>query len=307
MYKKMLVPLDGSELAEVVFTYAIQLASRLDLKLVLLHVSDPSGGGVPRMPDAYLSEARDSVMVQAADLRTSLGLKDDKSLEVEYVAIPGHPAEEILHYAEGNDIDIILMATHGRSGIKRWVLGSVADKVLRASKVPVWLARAAIPEEVVHDEWPTRTLLVPLDGSGLAEKILPHVEALAKQRGAELVEVTLARVCESPFITADYPEASMRLTWEEHVKYIQNWFKQGCEQYLEGVEKRLMDAGIRVRSEVLMGEPADEIISYAKKNPVNLIAMCTHARSQPGRLAYGSVADKVVRRASSPVFLVRPS
>jgi nucleotide-binding universal stress UspA family protein len=307
MYKKMLVPLDGSELAEIVFTYAKELAGRLDLELFLLHVHDPSEDAALRVPDAYLNGARDSMMVQVAELRTGLGLKDDKSLKVEYAAIPGHPAEEILRYAEGNDIDLILIATHGRSGIKRWVLGSVADKVLRASKVPVWIARAVIPQEIVHDEWPTRKLLVPLDGSEVAETILPHTEALTKQRGAELVEVTLIRVCESPFITADYPEATTRLTWKEHVEIVQAKFKKGCEEYLAGVEKRLRDAGITVRSEVLMGNPADEIVSYAKRNHFNLIAMCTHARSQPGRLAYGSVADKVVRGASSPVFLVRPS
>ena len=65
------------------------------------------------------------------------------------------------------------MATHGRSGIRRWIMGSVADKVLRASKVPVWLVRAGIPEEIVYVKWPKITVLVPLDGSELAESLLP--------------------------------------------------------------------------------------------------------------------------------------
>lgn len=202
--------------------------------------------------------------------------------------------------------DLILLATHGRSGVKRWAMGSVADKVLRTSKIPVWLVRADIPEEIVHDEWPRRTILVPLDGSGLAESVLPHVEALAKQRGAELVEVVLLQVCYPPEISSDYPEASMPLSWEEHVKHEMAWAKRGCEQYLADIQKHLKDSGFNARSEVLMGKPADEIIKYVSDNSINLIVMATHGRSGLSRWAYGSTADKILHGAASPIFLVRP-
>ena len=103
----------------------------------------------------------------------------------------GYPAEEILRYTEENDVDLIMMASHGLSGVRRWVLGSVADKVLRASGVPVWLVRAGVTEEIAYDKWPSKTILVPLDGSELAEAVLPHAEAVAKQRGAEIIEIVL--------------------------------------------------------------------------------------------------------------------
>ena len=190
-------------------------------------------------------------------------------------------------------------------------MGSVAEKVLCASQVPIWLVRAGVAEEIVYDKWPKRTMLVPLDGSELAESVIPHVEALAKQRGAELVDVILLRVCEPPFISSAYPEASMPLRWKEHVEQDLARSKRGAEQYLAGVEKRLMDAGLRVSSEVIVGEylagnPADEIIDYANKNPPNLIVMTTHGRSGLRRWAYGNVADKVLLGSSSPIFLVRP-
>ena len=101
---------------------------------------------------------------------------EKKEIEGWGEVVIGHPAEEILRYADEKDVDLILIATHGRSGVKRWTMGSVADKVLRSSRVPVWLVRAGVPEESVYDEWPNRMILVPLDGSELAESTLPHLK-----------------------------------------------------------------------------------------------------------------------------------
>ena len=303
MYKTMLVPLDGSELAEVVLPYAKELAGRLDLELTLLHVYQPLGSESQFMSRAYLERAAEIVQKQSREVQAKTGAPSGgKAVEVLIKVAVGHPAEEILRYAEESSIDLILMATHGRSGVRRWVLGSVADKVLRKSTIPIWLVRANIPEEIVHDEWPKRTMLIPLDGSSFAESVLPHVESLAKQRGAELVKVVLLRVYEKPFITADYPEPDT----EAHEKRIINHFKQEAEQYLVKVEKRLADAGLNVRTEVLMGNPANEIINYAQNNHPNLIVMATHGSSGVSLWEYGNIADKILHGVSSPIFLVRP-
>ena len=312
MYERMLVPLDGSELAEVVFTYAKELAVRLDLDVILLHVYNPRDHELVPIHRAYVERAAERIRRQSQEVQQRMGAQPGgKAVEARGELAAGDPAEEILRYADENNIDLILMATHGRSGVKRWVMGSVADKVLRASKVPVWLVPAGIPQEVVYDQWPTGRMLVPLDGSELAESVLPHVEALAKQRGAELCEVVLLRVCEPPILLSDYPEAVMPLSWEQHVEQATAWSKRACEQYLAGVEKRLKDAGLKVRSEVIVGKfvggnPAYEIVDYANRNPFNLIVMATHGRSGLSRWAYGSVADRVLHGVSNPVFVVRP-
>jgi len=307
MYRKMLVPLDGSQLAEVVFPYAKELAGRLDLEIILLHVYSPAERESGAMHRAYIDRVTDIIRRQSEEVEGRMGVQPEKkAVQVQGEVAEGYPAEEILRYADKNDVDIILIATHGRSGVRRWAMGSVADKVLRASKVPVWLARAGIHEEIVYDKWPKRTVLVPLDGSELAESVLPHAEALAKQRGADLVEVVLVRVCEPPVIPADYPEASMPLSWEEHVEQVVAKRRHACEQYLAEVEKGLKDAGLEVRSEVLVGKPGNEIVDYVNRNPFNLIVMSTHGRSGLGRWAYGSIADKVLHGVSSPIFLVRP-
>ena len=308
----MLVPLDGSELAEVVFAYAKELAGRLSLDVTLLHVCSPTEQELAPMHRSYTEHMAGIVKLQVEAIQKKVGIQPGgKAVEVRGELAVGYPAEEILSYADENDIDLILMSTHGRSGIRRWAMGSVADKVLRASKVPVWLVRAGIPEEVVYDKWPSRTILVPLDGSELAESVLPHVEAVAKQRGAEIVDVILLRVCEPPIISSDYPEAIMPLSWEEHVEQQMALCKRASEKYLARVEKRLKDAGLKVRSEALVGKPplgnpANEIIDYANRNPFNLIVMATHGRSGISRWAYGSVAARVLLGVSSPLFLVRP-
>ncbi len=306
MYKRMLVPLDGSELAEVVFTYAKELAARFDLDLTFLHVCSPDEREMLPMHRAYVERVAETVRRQSEEVQEKAGIEPGgKAVAAHGELTVGYPAEEIVRYADENDIDLILMATHGRSGISRWAIGSVADKVLRASKKPVWLVRAGIPEEIVYDKWPRKTILVPLDGSELAESVLPHVEALAKQRGAEVVDVVLLRVYEQAIIPLDYAEG-VPMGWGKQLEQETARCKQVAGQYLAGVEKRLKDTGLTVKSEVLEGKAAEEIADYAKRNPFNLIAMATHGRSGIGRWAYGSVAEKVVAGVSSPLLLVRP-
>ena len=302
LYKRMLVPLDGSELAEVVFVYAKELAGRLGLEVILLHVCAPDEAGLLPMQQAYIDRSVEIIRRQAEELQEKTGNQlRSKTVEVRGEVATGYPAEEIIRYAEANDVDLILMATHGRSGIKRWTMGSVADKVLRASTVPVWLVRAELPSEIVYDQLPTRNILVLLDGSELAESVLPHVEAVAKQRGAGLVEVVLLGVCEPTLLPSYYPTA-MPLNWDDHVTRC----KRSNEEYLAKVEKRLTDAGLKVTTEVPVGKPADAIVDYASKNPVNLIVMSTHGRSGLGRWVFGSVAERVLLGVTSPILLIRP-
>ncbi len=300
MYKKMLVPLDGSELAEVVFSYTKELAGRLGVEVILLNVYGPQQRDLIPMRHAYIERAADNIRHRPQRVQLSEG-----TLEARGELAAGNPAEEILRYADENGIDFILMATHGRSGIRRWAMGSVAYRVLRASKVPVWLVRAGVPEKIIHDKLSTRKILVPLDGSELAELVLPHVEVLAKQGDVELVDVVLLRVCDPQVISSDYPDG-MSLSWEEHMEQEAARYKVESKQYLSGVEKRLRDSGIKVRSQTLVGRVADEIVDYVSRSPVSLIAMATHGRSGISRWAYGSVTEKVLLGVSTPIFLVRP-
>jgi len=309
MYRRMLVPLDGSELAEGVLTCAKELSGRLDLDVILLYVYSPDALEFAPMYQAYVERAAETIQRQSQEVRQETGIQSEsKPAEVRGELAVGYPAEEILRYADENDIDLILMATHGRSGIKRWTMGSVADKVLRASNIPVLLVRAGIPDEVTCALWPMKTMLVLLDGSELAEAVLPHVEALTKQRSNEPLDVVLLRVCEPPTTPAYYaPELSgVPLNWGEYEQQEITKGRQLAREYLARVEKRLKDSGLEVRTEVLQGKAADEIVDYASRNPFSLIVMATHGRSGLSRWVYGSVAENVLQGVSSPILLIRP-
>ena len=305
----MLVLLDGSELAEVVFTYAKELAARLDLDVILLHVYSPILREFVPMHQAYIKRAAGAVRRQAKEIREKLDIpSESKPVKVRGELALGYPADEILRYAEENAVDLILMASHGRSGIKRWVMGSVADKVLRASKIPVWLVRAGVPDEVPYDQWPSKTILAPLNGTELAESVLPHVETLAKQKNTEPIKVVLLRVCDLPVTPSYYsPELSgVPLNWGEYMEQETARNKQAAKKYLAKIARQLRKKGISVQSKVLVGKAADEIVNYASKHPYTLIVLATRGHSGLRRLVYGSVTESVLAGVTCPILLVRP-
>ena len=136
MYRNMLVLLDGSELAEVVFKYAQELSARLNLDLELLHVCTPGEAEQLPMRRAYMEHMAEALCAGAEQIRYSLSDESAAGcVRARGTVVLGYPAEEILKYIDANDIDLILMSTHGHSGIKEWDdIGGVASKVLHASK-----------------------------------------------------------------------------------------------------------------------------------------------------------------------------
>jgi len=304
LYKKILIPLDGSDFAEAILNYAKSIACSLKgIDIDLLHVYSPDERGLTPKHRAYIEWAADAIRNYPKKINGEDGAKTCE-IKIRGELAAGKPADEILRYADKNGIDLILMATHGRSGINRWAMGSVAYKVLRAARIPVWLIRDGIAEEIIQDKQPERKILVPLDGSKLAESVLPCVESLAKQWDGGKVEIILIRAYQPPVVSADYP-SDMPLSWEEHVELEAAKCKLVVGPYLAEIEKRFQKAGLEVKKEVPMGKPADEIVNYAKNNQVSLIAMITHGRSGISRWAYGSVAEEVMLGAYTPVLLVR--
>jgi len=296
MYKRILVPLDGSKLAEKALKFTTELAKRmLVLEVVLLHACNPQEGSMGPIHQVYIQQA-------AATTKKLLG--QPISVQVMSEIVTGYPAEEILRYSRKHKIDLIIMATHGRSGINHWAMGSVAYKVMRSERVPVCLISARINDETILEKAKGKTILVPLNGGKHSEAVLPFVEKLVKQVGVEHMEAMLISVCEEPEISSDYP-SNMPLSWEEHIEMERAKCKLVAGTYLADVSNRLKNADLRVQFEVLLGKPEYEIIKYAKENNTSLIAMCTHGRSGFSRWAYGSVAEQVMLGSLTPIMMVR--
>jgi nucleotide-binding universal stress UspA family protein len=300
MYTRILLPLDGSKTAECVLPSVRYLASALTIPVELLAVLETVGMGtsmeVQKAPSLgmFADEAR----------RASQSYLERISQTFSQGAVTssvqtGIPADVILaKAAAAGPSMLIAMATHGRSGLDRWLLGSVAEKVLRHAHNPLLLIRAA--DEGKAADGTLKSVIVPLDGSGLAEKILPHVSYLAKQLN---LAVHLTRVYNLPpdaYLVGDGLMVSGPALYRERVH-------AEAQTYLEGKEQELRGDGLKeVVVTAIEGDPAGEIIDLARTAANGLVAMSTHGRSGIGRWALGSVAEKVIRHGKNPVLVIRP-
>lgn len=297
MYQKVLVSLDGSELAELVLPYAAQLSGRVGSEVTLMFVTESAKYQNQHMYRVYLQKMAEVIQEKAQRYVAEPG---EKVIEVRSVVAVGEPAEEIVDYADKNGIGLIVMATRGRSGIRRWALGSVADKVVRAAKQPVVLIRAkgAVPETLPGKD-AFNKLLVALDGSKEGEAALPYVEELAIRLKAEIV---LLQVVAQAYHVYTFGDGSTQIPYtEEEMKPLE----ANAASYLEKAGALLRDKGITTTSQVRVGSAADEIIKVADELRVDMVAMSTHGRSGVGRWAFGSVADRVLREGNTPVLVVR--
>ena len=184
MYEKILVPLDGSALAEVALPYAEDLAGRLGSEVTLVYVSELTEAPSQHMHQLYLQKMVESTK-QGAERYTNKSGR--KSIQVRSAILVGNPAEKIVEHADKEDIALIVMATHGQSGIKQRALGSVADKVVRATKCPVALIRANGAHSDMREKGILNKVLVPLDGSKQDETVIPYIEELASKLEVEVI------------------------------------------------------------------------------------------------------------------------
>ena len=299
MYSRILVPLDGSKLPESVLPYARALAKTLKIPVELLHAVDPEVVSVFVNPDEgrFLDVVESGMKQQGLEYLDSLAGSFPESIAVNCSAIIGKPAEAIVGRAAADPEILITMATHGRLEVQRWLLGSVAHKVLLTTANPLLLVR---PSEKLENTGvaPLKEIVVPLDGSGLAEKILPHAEALARSMD---IKIVLLRAYELP--AASYYESDMYMPdWGDLARVV----RENAQEYLDELQQRLEAEGLRrVSTLLIQGDAARSIIDIAKETPENLVALCTHGRSGVGRLVLGSVADRVVRHSGGPVLVIR--
>jgi len=283
--RKILVTLDGSEIAENVLPYVRSLAPSFGSHVDVL-------GSVMGRKDRRLNRLLEDYISRTATNLQNEGIKADP------VVLYGNAADKILDHADKNNVDLIIMATHGRSGISLWWVGSVAEKVISATKSPMLLVpvkKADKPEAV--GKLTIEKILVPLDGSDAGQAALPYAETLAKQMGAS---ISLIQVIPSP-ATMD-PSISGGPYWIKFVEAINDT----AQDYLSGIAKKLTQQGIQTTYEVMSGDPAYKIIEHAEHEMAGLIAMSTHGRTGIARWVLGSVTDKVMHGAKMPIWIVRP-
>jgi nucleotide-binding universal stress UspA family protein len=301
MYSKILVPLDGSKTAENVLPFARCFARSLQIPVELMAVVDMTE--VARNVSATENLFLDSLMDdEARRYRNYLETvaKNFPLGSVQCTVKKGKAADVIIESSTGETETLIAMATHGRSGLGRFLLGSVVEKVLRGASNPLLLVRATEKTPPPWDMPALKSIIFPLDGSELAESVLPSVEELAKNFD---LEVTLLGVYGVPYAASSGSEGFYSPT---RIDEFIDRLRIETIEYLEKKAAELKSKGFSKVSFVAKeGLAADEIISTARHTPDNLLAMCSHGRAGVTRWLLGSVTETVVRHSGEPVLVVR--
>ena len=296
MFRKVLVPLDGSGFAEHALPLAASIARQAGaaLQIVRAHSSVAMLSAdcelvVDQRLDAKIQENEAAYLDEVVDK-----LRKIVPIEIDRVLVDSFAADALHQQAIAAGADLVVMATHGRSGLSKFWLGSVADALIRRLPMPILLIRPHGVKPILTAETLFRRILIPLDGSALAEQILGPAITLAS---LAQVEYTLLRVVE-PFMPPS----------EIFNEGLSDRLEHQAQMYLDRVAEKLRDRSLIVKTRVLVNRSvAAAILEEAHVYKAGLIALETHGRGGLGRLLLGSVADKVLRGAEVPVLLHRPS
>ncbi|HET7035169.1 MAG TPA: universal stress protein [Thermomicrobiaceae bacterium] len=286
MFQAVIVPLDGAELAEAALPYARALAAKLGAGLTLVSVlGDGASASDERQMQAYLAE-------QAGKLGPG---RVDVSLRL------GDPVKQIVAASQEHEDAVVVMASQHEHGLSGLFHSSVAAQVVHDSRVPVLVVRAApTPTGAVN----FARILVPLDGSAFAERALPVAEELAHAFDAELQLVRVAAVTQlyalssGSAIEPGAPAAMAEMS-DELIDAARDFIAEKVEQ--------VRGEGYRVQGEALIGDPANQIISFAADRQSDLIVMATHGQGGLMRFLFGSVAKHMLDNATTPLLLVHPT
>jgi nucleotide-binding universal stress UspA family protein len=302
-FNSILVPLDGSALAEEALPLAARIARAAGGKLRLALVHQPPAPPIDTFTaKMFTSIELASRKAERAYLRARQAKLREEGLRLSSaVTLAGAVGPTLAEYVRELGVDLVVMATHGRGGVQRAWLGSVADYLVRHLEVPVVLVRPAEKGAAPTRGAENGQILVPLDGSALAEEALQPAAALARAWDAEL---TLLQVV-TPAPTLLDPALSLPSSYD--ADFTASW-RDAAQDYLDDVVERLRGEGLRASGVAVIGRTAvDTIIEVARPERVTLVAIATHGRGGLRRLALGSVADKLIRSADVPVLVQRPS
>lgn len=286
-----LIPLDGTKLSESAYAM-LPLVRQLGIdRIRLVSVWESADDEDDSGKKKELSEAAQKGKAYLeAYLEQQAEEVKAKGFEVETVVQIGRPADEILEST--HDVDMIVIATHGRTGIARWWLGSVADEVIKESACPTLVIGPNVETDLEHYE--VNRILLPLDGSQNAEQAIPLAAFIADKTGAELAIVramSLTAVSYDPGMSVY--SADLITAMEDSVK-----------AYLQGVAERL--GSRKVETTMLMGSAGESILDYLKEKPANLVVSTTHGRTGIKRAALGSTTGRLLH-GPAPVLIFRPS
>lgn len=306
VYSKIIVPLDGSAFSETALPYVRVIAARLGIPIELVEACDVLPPAVHHRQ--WTEVTRRMLYEVQRNSRNYLGQIQDglksTGLVVSATTLPGPPAQVLGDWLVREPEALVVMATHGRGGIARWALGSIADSVLHSTPNPVLLirsGRSVAPSDGVD----VKTVLAPLDGSELSEQSLPHAAAVATGLGARimLLQVTGTRDFYRRYLDRA-PAAGELIPIAEMVQADAD---DATASLVDASRRLAQEFGFvnEVEARHLPGHNPAEVIVEMAEAESSMVVMTTHGRSGLNRTVMGSVTDRVVRHANAPVLVVR--
>jgi nucleotide-binding universal stress UspA family protein len=302
--QRLLVPLDGSRLAECVLPIVISLAQHLRSRLTLLHVMERAAPTTVHGERHLTGVAEAEAYLAAVASRCPPGISVDRHVHPNK---EGDVARSIIDHAADLGADLIILSTHGRGGARRVLFGSVAQLVLRGGTRPVLLNRppdAGAPGEAGAGQagaWELSRVLVPTDGSPSSEDAIPMAVALAGAYGAE---VHLLRIVPT-LQTIPGERASTALLVPTATAVSLEIEEEEARRTLEAMASGIRAQGVRAQAAVGRGEPAQGVLDGALRVNADLVIMATHGRTGLDAVVTGSVASRIAGRFPRPLLLIR--
>jgi nucleotide-binding universal stress UspA family protein len=309
MYRAILVPVDGTPFGEHALPLAINAAVRAKAELHLVHVHTSLSASYAEIQLYDLSleqQIKERQRAYLDGLRQKLA--DIPGLKVCTALREGDVMEEIRDHLAECGAGLIVMTTHARGALGRFWLGSVADRLVRESPMPVLLVHPRPEAPDLRQDATLKHIVVPLDGSPFAEKILDPGMTLGQLMNADY---TLLRVIKAVFPYSYAVEGAtmgqMAQSLMDRIDKVHEELKREAHSYLEGVAQRLRGRGLRVKTMVVVDDqPAAGLVHQAVAPAIDAVAIASHGRHGLGRLFQGSVADQVVRHGAVPVLVLTP-
>lgn len=289
---EILLPTDFSSEARKAYPAAVSLAGHGERSIRLVHQIDP--------PPRWYRTTEVEICLEDVYARARRQLEDEAQLDVfssarveSELLFEGHPQATVVEYARERAPDVVVLSTHGRTGLKRLFLGSFAEKVVRYSRRPVLVVRQQEPVKA----FAPRDVLVPIDFSEAGNSVFPMARQLVARYGATLH--CLKVLDPGDFFFYGF---TTRETFEAHLAHAREVTVAAREQF-EEIRRRELE-GLDTQFECAQGPPAYEIVRNAEKSGVELVLIATHGRSGAKRVLLGSVAEEVVRSAPCSVLVV---
>lgn len=282
--ENIVVPLDGSRLADRALPLAKSIADRAGAAVQLVRV----------LPEPVDSAETSAVMESLQHTAEDFGVEAVPIVKI------GAPADQILSVAGSMAGSLVVMTTHGRSGAGRWLIGSVANRVVRGGEAPVLLLRSTMPS--LDQPVEIRRIMIPLDGSTYGEAALPIAESLAELFDAELQVV---RVAETGHLTATF-DTTLFPVPSDFMTQLARDLIVSASTYLNETSQQIQSRGLKAHSVNLQGFPAEQLLEQERNAAIDLVVMATHARRGLSRMVFGNVAEQLLQLGQRPVLMVHP-